>query len=455
MTDTPGIRRTDSETSRWWQRVAEDRRDVWRTFSPAIVIALTGFVIAWFFMAPAPPDHVTIAAGHRDGAYYKYCAQYAEQLAQRGVTLHVRETKGSVENYELLRRDDGVDIAIVQGGTSPDATAIRELEGIASVYLEPLWIFCHGNQELTDIRELRNRRIAIGPAGSGTRRMSEQILKANGLSVNDRSFKPDSRTGFEAAAALQKGELDVAFFVTTADAGYVRELMRSPDVHLLNLRRQQAYAQLYPWLQPITLAQGVVDLHDDLPTHDVAMIAPSASLVASPDLHDAFIPLFLEAAEKVHGGGDMFVTPGAFPSARLVEPTLNASASDYLQHGPSLFHRYLPFWVASLISRTKILLVPLLTLLIPLVRVTPPIYRWRIRSRIYRWYEVLRRIDQELSEERSGRAILVHQAELSRIEMELQEIKVPLSYMEEFYNLRLHLDLVSRRVNEQRPARAA
>ncbi len=151
----------------------------------------------------------------------------------------------------------------------------------------------------------------------------------------------------------------------------------------------------------------------------------------------------------------MFVRPGEFPNAQLVEHPLNASAADYFRHGPSLFHRYLPFWVVSLISRTRILLVPLLTLLIPLIRLTPPIYRWRIRSRIYRWYEVLRRIDQELAGTDAACARSTHLAELERMECELQEIKVPLSYMEEFYNLRLHLNLVSRRVYEQTSQRAA
>ena len=406
-------------------------------------------------MAPAPPKHVTIAAGHRDGAYYHYCKQYEKHLADHGITLHVRETRGSVENYDLLLNDDDVDIAIVQGGTSPEGIGRNSLESIASVYPEPFWIFCRDDDKLTDIRQLENRRVAIGPRGSGTRRMAEQILQANGLGPNSGRIQVDEKTGFEAALALRQGKLDVAFFVTTADAGYIGDLIRNTDVQLLDLNRQQAYSQLYPWLQSITLAQGVVDLQNDLPSHDIAMIAPSASLVASPDLHDAFVPLFLKAARQVHGDGGMFVRPGDFPNASLVEHPLNASAAEFFAHGPSLFDRYLPFWVASLISRTKILLVPLLTLLIPLVRVTPPIYRWRIRSRIYRWYEVLRKIDQDICASHAGRSILIHRAELDRIESELQEIKVPLSYMEEFYNLRLHLDLISQRLDEKRISRAA
>ncbi len=454
---SPGSNAESESDQRLRQRpnLADDRRELWKSFGPAVAIAVAGFTIAWLCMAPAPPKELTIAAGQRDGAYYRYCSRYAECLAENGITLHVRETGGSVENYDLLLNDDDIDIAIVQGGTSPNTTAAGELESIASVYPEPLWIFCRADETVTDIRQLKGLKVAIGPVGSGTRCMSEQILKANGLNASDRSFQADTRTGFEAAAALRRGELDAALFVTSADAAYVKELIRCPDVRLLNLRRQQAYAQLYPWLQPITLAQGVVDLQKNLPAEDVAMIAPSASLVASTDLHDAFVPLFLQAAQQVHGLGGMFVRPGEFPNATLVEHSLNRSAADYFKHGPSFFDRYLPFWVSSLISRTRILLVPLLTLLIPLMRLTPPIYRWRIRSRIYRWYEVLRQIDQDLSREHTGRSILVHRAELERMEAELQEIQVPLSYMEEFYNLRLHLELVNRRVNEQRPAQAA
>lgn len=443
-------RQTGTESHRsWWQTSNDEGSDRWKTFGPAVLIAVTGFLLAWMCMAPAPPKEVTIAAGHRDGAYYRYCSRYAEILADSGITLHVRETKGSVDNYQLLLDDPEVDIALVQGGTSPDTAAARRLESLASLYPEPLWIFCRTDNPCRDLRELRGRRVAVGPVGSGTRCMADQILSANGLNESDQSLQVDVRTGFEAAAALQRGELDAAFFVTAADAGYVSELLQSAEIRLLNLGRQQAYAQLYPWLQPITLARGVVDLRADLPSQDVAMIAPAAGLVASPDLHDAFVPLFLKAAQQVHGGGGMFVRPGDFPNDRQVEHRLNPSAAEYFEHGPSLFDRYLPFWVGSLISRTRILLVPLLTLLIPLIRLTPPIYRWRIRSRIYRWYEVLRRIDQSLSDEHHRHAVLAWRADLERMDEELREINVPLSYMEEFYNLRLHLELVSRRVQQE------
>ena len=431
------------------------RQGVIRAFGPVFVLAAAGLAVAWCFTDPAPPPELTIAAGRRDGAYFQYCMEYAEFFAANGVTLHVQETEGSVENYNLLLNDNEIDIAIVQGGTAPNDLRVAALESVASLYLEPLWIFCRNDQSVTDIRDLKNRRVAVGPHGSGTRRMADEILAANGLSDSRTALQVDQRTGREAAEALLEGELDAAVFVTTSGSETIRKLAAADGIHLLSMTRQQAYAQLYPWLQPITLSRGVLDLAADLPKSDIAMVAPAASLVVTPELHRAFVPLFLKAAEHVHGHGSLFVAPGEFPNGRLVEHPLNASAAEFMKHGPSFLDRCLPFWIASLISRTRILLVPLITLLIPLLKITPPVYRWRIRSRIYRWYEVLREIDQDLATGNAARSLLAHQARLQRLDEELQEIAVPLSYMEEFYNLRLHVDLVSRRLDGYRPARAA
>jgi hypothetical protein len=195
----------------------------------------------------------------------------------------------------------------------------------------------------------------------------------------------------------------------------------------------------------VILERGVIDLALDLPRHPVRLIAPAANLVATRELHDAFIPLLLEAATDVHSAGGLLTDSGAHPSLDAVEFPPNESARQYLTHGASFFQRHLSFWVASLIDRTKIMLVPLLMLLVPLVKLAPPVYRWRIRSRIFRWYDILRRVDQSLPIE--GRDELADcERMLTKMERELEEITIPLAYMEEFYNLHLHIDLVKRRV---------
>ena len=138
---------------------------------------------------------------------------------------------------------------------------------------------------------------------------------------------------------------------------------------------------------------------------------------------------------------------GELPSLIGSEFGNNEVAREYIKHGPSLFQRHLNFWVASLIDRAKIMLIPLIALLFPLIKLAPPIYRWRIRSRIYRWYAILKGMDKRLS----NSSTLERQKfglQLLEMESELSELDVPLSYMQEFYNLHLHIDLVKRRLKE-------
>lgn len=77
-------------------------------------LTLLGFLVAYQFVQPAPPKEITIATGDVTGACYAYGQRYREILFRHGITLQVRSTKGSVENLELLRQGEGVDIAHVR-----------------------------------------------------------------------------------------------------------------------------------------------------------------------------------------------------------------------------------------------------------------------------------------------------------------------------------------------------
>jgi TRAP transporter TAXI family solute receptor len=412
------------------------------------LVAVAGFLIAFYFVEPPPPKELVIAAGSADGNYYAAAQQYAQLLKENGIELTIRETAGSVENYELLLNDDSVQLAIVQGGTAPQAPRIERLEALATLYLEPLWVVHRGGLSIGQLSDLQGKRIAIGQAGSGTQVLSEMLLNANGVQEGHGKTTFFRENASRSMRMLERGDVDAAFFVLSAESPIVRDLLRSEQLELLSLYRSQAYAQRYPFLKSIVLFRGVIDLERDLPRSDVQLIAPVANLVATPELHDAFIPLLLEGAINAHETGGLVTDPGKQPSLDGSEFPPNAVARHYMKYGPSFFQQHLGFWIASLIDRAKIMLVPLIVLLIPLVKLAPPVYRWRIRSRIYRWYALLRGIDQAL---RTGRVdeLLDFGRKLNAVERELEEVTVPLSYMEEFYHLRLHIDLVKRRLEQQ------
>ncbi len=426
---------------------ARSTRSLLKTFAPAVAITIIGFVIAYQFVDPAPPGSIVIATGAEEGAYFLYARRYREQLAADGIELELRNSAGSVENLRLLEDASGqVDLAFVQGGVATaDAPGLVSL---GSLYHEPLWVFYRGEQTVTRLPELLGRRIAIGEEGSGTRAIALTLLEDYAIERGADSLLPLG--GRAAAQALLNAEVDAAFFVAGPDAPLIQELLYADTVRLMSFARSAAYARRYHFLSAITLPEGVIDFDANIPAQDTQLLAPTANLVARNDFHPALVSLVLQAVSRVHGGGDLFVPPGTFPAPRYLDLALDQDARRYYEHGPPFLQRYLPFWAASLVDRLKIMLVPLLTLLIPLFKIMPPAYRWQVRKKIYRWYRELQALDIVHPGAETAARLDDCLVQLDRIEDEVRKVEVPLSYADELYSLRLHLDLVRKHLRGAR-----
>jgi len=417
-----------------------------KTLGIAIILALAGCIVAWQFVNPAPPDTITIATGQPGGAYLLFAERYQTVLAREGVTLNVLETAGSVENLQLLEKDaDSIDLAFVQGGTA-DKTDSTDLTSLASLYYEPLWVFYRGADKLTRLTQLQHKRIAVGEPGSGTQAVAMTLREDNQLQINPADIL--SAGGREAADALIAGRVDVAFFVASVQSPLVQELLHRQDIRLMSFERADAYTRLHHFLSRITLPEGIIDLQENIPPQDTVLLAATANLVAHDDFHPALISLVLQAAEEVHGDGSLFARPGDFPNDQHLEFKLDDGARRYFKHGPPFLQRYLPFWTANLIDRMKVMLIPLLTLLIPLIKIMPPTYRWQARKKIYRWYRELKALDLQQPEQLPVDTLRTAIQKLDTIEEEARKVSVPLSYSDELYNLRLHIDLVRRKLQK-------
>lgn len=418
----------------------------------SIALALAGVALAYWWIEPAPPGKVRIAAGVPQGGYFATAQRYGETFNSNGVELELVATAGSVENYQKLLAGE-VDFAIVQGGTLPELPAEEnqaqdELQTIASVYLEPLFVFVRGELgDIDDLTQLRGKRIAVGPAGSGTRRLSTVLLAQAGL--DDGSTDLIEMSNEIAVEELAAGRVDAVMVVVAPDAGIIGELMAMEDVRLMPFRRAEAISRQLPYLEAIVLPEGTLNLRENLPAGDIPLIAPAAMLIARNDTHSAAVLLAAMAARNTHRSGDLLSKPGDFPTDRHAELPLSETADHYFKNGPSFLRRLLPFWASSFVERAIIVLVPLLVLLIPLLRFVPPVYRWQVRSRIYTWYRELRDIDDCVNERASAELLSEQSDRLDKLEHEVRDVKVPLSYMEEFYNLRAHMDDVRKRVREE------
>lgn len=409
-----------------------------KVWGPLVALTLVGFVIAFQFIGPAPPNTITIATGSESGAYHGFAVQYRRILARDGIALKVRATLGSVENLALLKKG-AVDIALVQGGTISD-DGRGALQSLGSLFLEPLWVFTAKGIQVRHLSDLKGKRVAIGPEGSGTRALALILLTANG--VDAANTKLVGETSDPAVAALLAGAIDAAIFVASPQALYIKRLLSSGDIGLMSFDRAQAYERLYPYLRVAKLHQGMAGLLGNIPSKDTKLLAAVASLMARDDLNANLIPVILAAVTRIHRQDALFEAPGEFPTAKFAPIGLNEDARRYLEDGPSYLYRVLPFAAASLIDRIKIMMLPLITLLFPLFKIAPPIYRWRIRSKIYRWYATVREIDCMAIEGEFPHGLDGEIARLQQVEKDVAHTSVPLSYMEEQYHLRLHIGFV-------------
>jgi len=420
-------------------------RDSWILYGAAAVVVIAGFIVAYQFVKPAPPHQIRIATGSSSNAYYQFATQYASRLAADGITLEILETQGSIANLELLK-NNLAEIAFVQGGVGA-AAAYPSLQSLGSVYFEPLWVFVRQEHHTDRLLDLKGLRLAIGAEGSGTRAISIQLLSDNGIDGSNSTLL--SLSGNEAQAALMENRIDALFLVTSPNSAQVRKLLTAENIAPVSFARAEAYARRYEFLSTLHLPEGAIDLAHNIPAHAIDLVAPAATLVTSDEFHPALTSLMLQAASETHGRRSLFANSGQFPSAEFLDFPLNSDAERYYKSGTPFLQRYLPFWAANLVDRLIVMILPLVTLMIPLMKVLPPTYRWRVRSRIYRWYDELRDLDSRTTAADNPGQTQALLQELDHIEQDVMQVTVPKSYADAQYNLRLHIRLIRERLDRQ------
>ncbi|MFA5504474.1 MAG: TAXI family TRAP transporter solute-binding subunit [Vulcanimicrobiota bacterium] len=414
-------------------------RELWAVLAPGIVITLLGFMLAFAFVGAPPPKTLRFASGSNWGAYNKFAQMYKAELAKEGLAVEVLETKGSTENLQLLI-DGKADIAFVQGGILPPTDEV-ELVSLGSVYFEPLWLFVRSEQPQTRFSQLSGKRVAIGPEGSGTRAVALELLED--AQVFDEITAVDV-WGETAEQMLYSGEVDAVFIIGSPTIDAVSRMLGSKGIQLMQFERSKAIERRHQFLSLVPLYAGVVDLKADIPAHDVELLAPAATLVVRSSFHKALPPVILATATEIHGSATILSEHGAFPSPQYCSFPIAREARFYYDRGLSFLYRHLPFYLASGLDRLAILLLPFIGLLIPIIRLLPPVYNWTMKRKIYKQYRNLQRLENKFG-----------LAEYDELAEELNEIEVaakklasmPPAYGADIYALRSNLERVRDRLS--------
>ena len=427
-------------------------RDLLSTLGPFILLVLALLAGAYYILDPTPPKRVVLATGPAQSDYAVFGQHYAAELKRFGIEVVLRETDGSSENRRLLLDENqDVDIAFVQGGSGEAMQIADEEEGdwdiesLGSVFYEPIWIFYRKgatrgaqNGTLANLSQLQGKRLNIGEPGSGSPNLMMKLFNANGVNPTKIILSRDEPA--IAVEALMKGKLDAVVLVSAPESPLVQSLLRAPGVGLFEFSQAEAYSRRFPFLSPVSLPKGMIDLAAEHPRQDVRLLASTTMLVAREATHPALVQLLVQAAGRIHGGAGWFSSIGQFPNPRHAEYPLAEEAERFYKTGAPFLQRHLPFWLANLVDRMWVALFSIVAILIPLSRVVPPMYRFRIRSRIFRWYRDLLEIESDLTANTVPRASLL--ARLNVLDARAEEISVPLGYTDQLYALRSHIQMV-------------
>ena len=416
---------------------------------PSIILICLALFIAYKFIDPAPPRKIVIATGNNDINYNAFAAIYGVFLKQEGITLETRKTSGDNENLRLLKDPESdVDIAFIQDGVA-HAEGAGTLLSLGSLYYQPVWIFCHCKLETTHLSALKGKKIAVGNAGDGTNILVSTLLAESGVTASNSRLVEVG--GEDAAEALRQGKLDAAFFVDVATSYVIRSLVEDKRLNMLSMDTAEAFSRKFSFLHHLVLPEGAMDLVHNIPAHDVHLVAPTATLVVKESMHPALVYLMMKVVSQVHAGASLFNTKDEFPSAKDTDFPLSTQALNFYKSGLPIIDKYLPFWAATFVNRTLIVIVPLLALLIPLTKIIPMIYVWLVKRKLFRYYGELRYLDTQLREVKTAEDERLFLEKLNEIESKVINVQLPVPFSQYAYELRAHIELVRSKLHHGKP----
>ncbi len=442
-------------------------------------------VAAWAAIAiikPGPAGKLVLASGGSEGAYNDLAIAYQKQMARYGVEVELRPTTAGSATLRALFGDEtsDIDAGFIKGGVAGSLQGRQATEkerkshdkqvdallSVGRMFYEPIYVFYRGPAQVKSLSEFKGRKIAIGNKEGGARRVARTLLRSNG--VDETNSKIIETELGDDAKGLTSGEYDVAFLVLPPESGKIFKLMRHPDILLMNFAAEaEAYVARFPFLTKLVMHQGSVEFAPDIPSADITLLSTTAALVVKKSVHPAIISVLADAVlDNPRKGFDrdgepvLFHKAGEFPNAKDPEFEVSRDALSLYKTGdlpfllravaPANKRLGIPFWVTAYLHKhgtaTVLLLIPILSILLPLIRILPSIYAWTVRRRLYVWYRQMKALENQLDHNPTREQLAEAKIELDRLDRAVSRVRVPVQFSDQFYDLRGHIDFIRRRL---------
>ena len=404
-------------------------------------------ILSWLaleYLVPSPPSRITIATGPKGSTFEYFGRRYRARFARVGIDLELHQTVGALENLQLLQDPkSGVEIGFLTGGIS-DGSHAPELLSTGLIYNVPFWIFYPSSTTLEGLPQLKGKRIAVGPEGSGTRFTAERILSKANISAKTATLLPFE--GNAAIEALNDGKVDAVLIVGGSDAPAVRALLTNPRVRLMDFPTAEAFTRIFPDLVRLVLPKGAIEIDPPNPPNDVTLVGTTAKVLIRDNLHPAIVQLLARTMKEEHSGIGLFQRSGEFPSSFDPEYPMAQVAVDYYKNGPSFLAKYLPFWMTIYAQRLIAFSVAAIAIVFPAFSFAPRLYEWILHTRLRALYRRLRVVENALHRNLSASQIEALQNELADIDKATST--VPMRNSDLYFMLRYHLNQTRTRLAE-------
>jgi TRAP transporter TAXI family solute receptor len=411
----------------------------------AVVATLIAAIwIALGFVFPSPPTKVDIASSFPGGHFQALARRYKSILARSGVTLNVLTTDGSIENLKLLNDPSWkVPIGLMQGGVA-DAETAPDLLSLGRIDYQVFWLFSSTKENLSDLAQLKGKRIALGPLGSGARLVCERILNKAGVTSDNSTLlylMPE-----QAFSALKNKTIDALFVNFSPESPILESLLRDSDFQVMSFKDVEALTRVFPYLVRLVLPRGVIDYETKIPPTDVILIGTTNVVLVRKDLHPAIIDLLAQAMTAVHSAPGLFQHLNEFPNLADPEYSIADEAREFFKNGPSFLNRYLPFWVTNYVKRAAAVLLTAIAVF-PLLSYGPRIYRWFVEYRLLKLYKRLRSIERHLKDNIAIKDVEELKAQVESLDREIVALGVPMRHSDIYFTMKSHLNLVRNRLD--------
>jgi TRAP transporter TAXI family solute receptor len=258
------------------------------------ILGLAAFAIAAHATAA---EQLFLLTGSTGGTYFALGGAIGTTLNKHlagKVQVTTQPSGASVENFKRIGKGEA-HLALAmnniaeyawkgEGESFKDTKAIQNFRAIGVVYPEVYQGFVAADSPVASIADLKDKRVAVGPVGSGTAVISKDIFAEYGLQFND--FKPEYAGFGDAASKFKDGHIDANFGVLSVPAAAIQDVATVRKIKILEIKGAEfdKLKARYPFFSQFTIPAGTYGNDKDLLT-----INMQAALYCRNDLKDDLV----------------------------------------------------------------------------------------------------------------------------------------------------------------------